>query len=242
MEVYENIVIGNFLYSLGFLVAQRCREVPRSTCINLMQQTPLDRALGDVMVSNDGVLRLIEFKRSSADLTKEITKQTILARAISDDSVMQGISRDVHWYVESSETDGRFGSRVVPYLDFCDEAALCMNLEQFTAAAADSAACGVINADTRAQYSAYLELVALTHGGLQGASGGLLVNIALDGTLRYVLVPDIRDLLLQHRMLREAYFEPGKDQALSSARQGVRQRRISRSEKRDNEYEREYER
>jgi hypothetical protein len=59
MEPYENIVIGNFLYSLGLTVGQESQGSVRPMCVNLMQQTPLDERLGDVMVANTGVTLLI---------------------------------------------------------------------------------------------------------------------------------------------------------------------------------------
>ncbi|CAM2157911.1 hypothetical protein PT2222_470001 [Paraburkholderia tropica] len=58
MEPYENIVIGNFLYSFGLTVGQLSGEAVRPMCVNLLQQTPLDRPLGDLMFENAGVVRL----------------------------------------------------------------------------------------------------------------------------------------------------------------------------------------
>ena len=63
---YENIIIGNFLYSLGLAIGRSPRPV--EACINLTQQTPLDQVLGDVMLQFPGAWRLIEFKRPGARL------------------------------------------------------------------------------------------------------------------------------------------------------------------------------
>lgn len=43
MDIYENIIIGNFLYSFGAAMGARShvKELPLS--VNLLQQTPLDR-------------------------------------------------------------------------------------------------------------------------------------------------------------------------------------------------------
>lgn len=207
MEPYENIVIGNFLYALGLMVGQESSGAVRPMCINLMQQTPLDQRLGDLMVANQGVTRLLEFKRSKNDSTKEETKRQLLQRTLGDDQQMLAVSREIHWYIESSESTSNFVSRVVPYVDFFDEELLGSTMEEFTSSVASDAVSKVIDDATRASYEAYLATVAVANGGLQGASGGLVVNLSREHGLRYVLVADVRDLLLDHGLVRKAYFE-----------------------------------
>ncbi len=65
MKLYENVVIGNFLYGLGVSVGAQLRGHILPASVNLLQQTPEDKALADVLLSFPGTLRLIEFK--SAD-------------------------------------------------------------------------------------------------------------------------------------------------------------------------------
>jgi len=207
MEPYENIVIGNFLYSFGLAIGQVSTADVRPMCINLLQQTPIDRALGDLMFANAGVTRLLEFKRSKNDSEKEATKRVILSRTLVDDAYMQAISREIHWYIETSEEAASLVSRVVPYLDFADKRVVGTTIEKFTNAAALDAVSKEIDAKTRAAYEEYINLVAVSHGGLQGASGGLIVNYTKEHGIRYVPVADIRDLLLNHRLVREVYFE-----------------------------------
>ncbi|MEN8515459.1 hypothetical protein [Burkholderia sp. RS02] len=207
MEPYENIVIGNFLYSFGLAIGQVSTADVRPMCINLLQQTPIDRALGDLMFANAGVTRLLEFKRSKNDSEKEATKRVILSRTLVDDAYMQAISREIHWYIETSEEAASLVSRVVPYLDFADKRVVGTTIEKFTNATALDAVSKEIDAETRAAYEEYINLVAVSHGGLQGASGGLIVNYTKEHGIRYVPVADIRDLLLNHRLVREVYFE-----------------------------------
>ncbi|WP_321938087.1 hypothetical protein [Burkholderia cepacia] len=221
MEPYENIVIGNFLYSFGLAIGQISAADVRPMCINLLQQTPMDRALGDLMFANAGVTRLLEFKRSKNDSEKEEAKRVILSRTLSDDAYMQAISREIHWYIETSEDAASLVSRVVPYLDFADKRVVGTTIENFTNRAALDSASKTIDAETRAAYEEYINLVAVSHGGLQGASGGLIVNYSKEHGIRYVPVADIRDLLLNHRLVREVYFERMQAKAIEQSRENA---------------------
>ncbi|SEK06033.1 hypothetical protein [Paraburkholderia diazotrophica] len=207
MDPYENIVIGNFLYSLGLTVGQLSGKDVRPMCINLLQQSPMDRPLGDVLVENAGITRLIEFKREQNESVKEETKRLKLSRALQGDSRMQSVSREIHWYIETSESVANLVSRVVPYLDFADDDATTTTLERFTESSGRDAVMRAIDDETHAAYKQYLKLVAYSHGELQGASGGLVVSYSKDEGIRYVLLSDVRDLLFDHRLVREAYFE-----------------------------------
>lgn len=42
----------------------------RPICVNLLQQSPMDPPLGDVLIENAGVTRLIAFKREQNDSMK----------------------------------------------------------------------------------------------------------------------------------------------------------------------------
>src|SRR5437879_6471440 len=110
MDIYENIVIGNFLFGLGTAMGLR-HGVDRqiggidSHFVSLFQQTPLDKSFGDVLLGskNSRIIRLIEFKRAANDSCKEQSKLTALLRALTTPSNnrLQLISRKIHWYVES---------------------------------------------------------------------------------------------------------------------------------------------
>lgn len=101
-------------------------------CINLLQQTPLDRPLGDVMVHYPGALRLIEFKRPKADWAKELTKREMLSAAISARPPLQVVSRAVHWFVESgSEAVPRLHIAARPHLDMESSSPRDLMLEAF---------------------------------------------------------------------------------------------------------------
>ena len=64
LDTYENIIVGNFLFGLGIDVGLKNDEsATRSICANLLQQTPYDTRLCDVLLVNSRFFRLIEFKR-----------------------------------------------------------------------------------------------------------------------------------------------------------------------------------
>ena len=52
MPIYENLVIGNFLFALGLKIgARRDDYLAPDLGVHLMQQTPLDIVLGDVLLA-----------------------------------------------------------------------------------------------------------------------------------------------------------------------------------------------
>nr|WP_116343016.1 hypothetical protein [Cupriavidus taiwanensis] len=182
----------------------------------------MDQALGDVMLANEGVLRLLEFKRSTASVQKEVTKRQLLERALASDKSMLAISREVHWYIESEDICGSFSANAIPYLDFEMRQLPRRPMESFTEEVAAAATSSVVSSERRALYSEYLELVAFAQGGLQGASGGLIVCVNADGVLDYVVLPDLRDIVLDHRLVCEAYFDGNRQAQLQQGRARVR--------------------
>jgi hypothetical protein len=69
-EPYENQLIGAFLFQLG-----RMTPKDQTTAINLFQQTPLDRAFGDLVVGTHRCF-VLEFKRNSKQVAMEARKWT----------------------------------------------------------------------------------------------------------------------------------------------------------------------
>lgn len=199
---YENIIIGNFLYGLGLAMGAQPR--PAAGSINLLQQTPLDRPLGDVMVHYPGALRLIEFKRTQADWGKEQAKYQSLTSALSARPHLFDVSRQVHWFVESGKLiDAR------PYLDLNAASDKGVSLEDFAAAVVKDGLGA--QAFSPSVLHEYLNAVATFAGVRDRMAPGLLVTVDGTGTLRYVAVENILDLRITAQQLLarslEAYQE-----------------------------------
>ncbi|HHH8880193.1 TPA: hypothetical protein ACP3ZD_006291, partial [Pseudomonas aeruginosa] len=115
MKLYENITIGNFLFALGYAIRdlQQGSKSAAVGSVNLLQQTPADRLLADVLLNFGGVARLLEFKAEGARLDKEIGKHEGLKQVIEDQGLSE-ISREVHWYVETKATEDSLGLLSVP--------------------------------------------------------------------------------------------------------------------------------
>lgn len=203
---YENIVIGNFLYSLGLVMGRRPQ--PIAGCVNLLQQTPLDHVLGDVMLQFPGAWRLIEFKRIGARIEKEQTKQDMMLASTHGRPDLLAASRAAHWYVISGPEDalpdvspsGDFPIRVRPYLDFNDRGGI--PLDVFVESLVSD-----IHGNhplSQAQLREYMQ-ITLAFGGIRSLNGaGLLVGFGgSGGGLRYLPVPNIADLQGKSRMLME---------------------------------------
>ncbi|WP_223434147.1 MULTISPECIES: hypothetical protein [unclassified Pseudomonas] len=202
MKVYENVVIGNFLYSLGFSVRSHLnKNTPFPSVVNLLQQTPVDKELGDVLLTFPGLVRLIEFKMKGASLKKEKRRHQLLSLALErENAMLVETSKSVHWYVElSAKSDtAPLISRVVPYLDaFTDSESLRPGgIEEMVDQTARQA---VSETDplSREQARAYLDLVRLTLGKEKPVgAGGLLLVMDAQGGMHFAQVQDLVDLNL----------------------------------------------
>lgn len=199
-KLYENIVIGNFLYGLGFAVRAKKSSGLMAGVVNLLQQSPADTLLGDLLLEFPGVVRLIEFKADTNRSSKEVTRHTKLAAGLTGKPDQQRVSRAIHWYVETapSESEG-VDARIVPYLDaFPKKETKHDRLETFI----DRTATEVVEGQpdiTKEAAKAYLTWVRMTQGEGEVGSGGLLLLADTNGTLRYAQLLDMLELRLQHR-------------------------------------------
>ncbi len=214
MKLYENVVIGNFLYGLGFAVRSHLStDAPFPGVVNLLQQTPTDKELGDVLLTFPGAVRLLEFKMKGARLEKETRRHNALSLALQGaNQHLIETSRRVHWYVEVSAAGEHspLVSRVVPYLDgFTDSSALSYggfeNLIKQTALDA-------VQSDTVAMHERakiYLDLIRVTMCDRATGAGGLLIVTGAGGGIHFAQLRDIYDLTLPDRLwLEKAWKTP----------------------------------
>jgi hypothetical protein len=199
MKLYENVVIGNFLYALGFAVRARRTTGTSVSVVNLLQQTPDDKRLGDLLLTFPGVVRLIEFKAEANRSAKERARHTVLKNALSAEPRLESVSRKVHWYVKTAPSEPTaLTVRIVPYLDaFPDGYSQYDRLETFIQTLAQDIAGGrPVNLSAEADY---LEWVRRTQGEGEFGSGGLLLAADADGSLHYAQLLDMSELRLSHR-------------------------------------------
>jgi hypothetical protein len=121
VPIYENIVIGNFLYALGLKMGARQRaSFAPDLAVHQTQQTPLDPVFGDVLLTGLKLVALLEFKRAAAKLTKERSNLKKLNRFLQEHPEyleLEQASRRIHFYVETGDQLEGIRSRVLPYLD-----------------------------------------------------------------------------------------------------------------------------
>lgn len=70
---YENIYIGAFIYSMGYIAG--IEGIKNTVTLNLYQQTPKDKTLGDLFTNWGGKNFLVEFKRSKKHIKNELRKE-----------------------------------------------------------------------------------------------------------------------------------------------------------------------
>lgn len=197
-EPYENVLLGAFVFGLGRLyeqraqlpcAAERIRVHPlEDSAIAVLQQTPLDHPLGDLVLRLKGRCLLMEFKRSRHDIASELKKER--KAAVVD--ALNGRSRG--WRERSTRLHFlAFGDvrahgmlRVVPYADA--RAALASN-EQMSYLVSDFgtqlfAADGRVGGSEQdlREYLAFLEQASGSTDTADGL-GGFLLSVSRDGTI-----------------------------------------------------------
>lgn len=229
MKLYENVTIGNFLFALGYSIRDKQPRRQLQGSINLLQQTPADELLGDVLLKFKGVVRLIEFKAEGADLTKELGKHAALQVALEDKGLVD-ISKDVHWFVETKATEHTLGLRTLPYLDAFPRlrGPKLQRFDEFINTLADDIAKQRVTY-TGAQIKEYMAWVRhINAGGGEVGSGGLLLVAEPGGLVRFAPLEDMLDLNMQDhawvkaRMLqmeRETEFRMKREQEKALKRQ-----------------------
>ena len=203
-KLYENVVIGNFLYGLGSAVQSKSTSNVISSSVNLLQQTPADKELADVLLEFPGIVRLIEFKQSSNKAPKEKTKLTLLKAMIGNDERLIEISKSIHWFVETTPKNRTFISRIVPYLDFESELQNenYYKLAEFIEDIADKAI-NHQNSFERSELRHYLQLIKRINSKDTNSTSGILLSINSKGELFFVELTD----LLQLRLLDRDYIK-----------------------------------
>jgi hypothetical protein len=194
MKLYENVIIGNFLYTLGLNIGIN-KELPKYSSINLLQQTPSDKALGDVLLEFPGVVRLIEFKNKKSDKEKEKTRLKLLEIALKDQVKMIEISKQIHWYIETEPNKYSCFNRIVPYLDAFNnevygEYTLEVYIENMVKEINEP-----LDTSKHQDIKNYLKLIQMTQGSSNIGTGGLIINITEKG-IKYIQITDLLDLRL----------------------------------------------
>lgn len=208
MKIYENVVIGNFLYSLGFAIRARQSTHSMPSVVNLLQQTPSDTLLGDLLLQFPGVVRLLEFKVEENRANKERARHTALTSAVAANPTLAPVSRRVHLYVEASTSNHQgFAVRAVPYLDAYPRSKPRGRLEPFIESFADEVVRGRSKPGESDEEMEYIRWVRRLQGEGEVGTGGLLVVANADGSLHYAQLLDLLELRIEHRLWVELHAQ-----------------------------------
>lgn len=227
MKLYENVVIGNFLYGLGFALGSQLKSGQLPSMVNLLQQTPDDKRLGDLLMAFPGTVRLIEFKTEANKSKKEAGRHQFLSRIFSEklDELpdLPSTSRRVHWYIETAPLpDAALKARIEPYLDaFGDGARQRPKSTERFQNFIEELATGILQNRSTENAKAdrdYIDLVRLAQGPEETGTGALVLVAGSGGALHFAALQDLMDLNLSHTQ----WIEYSKSQDLSR-RRGLQQ-------------------
>ncbi|MDV7339188.1 hypothetical protein RYZ26_06265 [Terasakiella sp. A23] len=192
MDIYENIVIGNFLVGLGYEIRELGNELGVS--VNLLQQTPMDTEIGDILIQGLKSLVILEFKRHESSSDKETQKVDALKDALHSERNrdLQPVSRSIHWYIESENRDESFTCHASPYLDYKENLS-DIALDKLVKKVAKS----IVNPPADANWTqlciSYLDLLRTLYK-KRKTSSGALIFFASDSGFKYLAVSNFSDL------------------------------------------------
>lgn len=128
---YENVLLGAFVFGLGRQyeateatmnsVSSRPRRVgaAREPAIAVLQQTPLDASIGDLVSLIRGRCFLMEFKRQRSDIRSELAKahKAVIVNALNaTDQVRRDQSMRLH-FIAFGDRKAPGHLQIVPYAD-----------------------------------------------------------------------------------------------------------------------------
>lgn len=200
MTLYENVIIGNFLYGLGLdigiTLGLNNEDINLPSIVNLLQQTPADKELGDMLLEFPGVVRVLEFKNAKNPSNKEKNRVEKLEKALKDNERMQYVSRQIHWYIETKPFEEICVNKIVPYLDAYNGTRGMDTLENFIKSISIEVN-NPISGITHEEQKHYLSLISTCQGSGAIGTGGLIVSVSKEG-INYVEFSQIEQLQLQH--------------------------------------------
>ena len=205
MTLYENVIIGNFLYGLGLdigiTLGLNNEDVSLPSIVNLLQQTPVDKELGDMLLEFPGIVRVLEFKNAKNPSNKEKKRVEKLERALKNNERMQYVSRQIHWYIETEPFEEICVNKIVPYLDAYNGTMGMETLESFIKSISIEVN-NPISQITHEEQKQYLSLISTCQGSGAVGTGGLIVSVSKDG-INYVEFSQIEQLQLQHNEFKK---------------------------------------
>jgi hypothetical protein len=196
----------------------------------LLQQTPADKMLGDVLLNFSGTVFLYEFKRSLGDDKKEYRKAEKLRVVLAANPELLPVSRAVHWYVVSLPAVENAESKIVlsRYIDVGTSTSGDLQLlSRYVNTLAESALNSRLNSIDPELTKRYIETVASISDVESISTGGMLVAINSTGAVQYTVLRDLRELGLRH----DKHIELESDRQTALQKQFDQQREVLASER-----------
>lgn len=208
MQLYENTLIGTFLYGLGIEIGVRAPGRAMVSGVDLLQQTPLDSSIGDLIIKAPRYFRVIEFKRASNRDDKEAEKRAALRERIDRQPdaahlLRTGAAIHLHIEIDDSPTPDGYVRNDLAYRPYLGGAARACSLRTLCAQTAD-AMHAPSPSPTPGECARYLSVLKASQGApkVPTGGGGTLLVAMREGVVEHAHVGDLTDLFRSHRQLR----------------------------------------
>lgn len=205
---YENVYIGTFIFSLGYMFGSENKGCRTSVAIELYQQTREgERLVGDLLTSVGGKCIILEFKRDRREIGEELKKQSKaqlrkMLQSDGDERFLE-ISRRCH-HIAIADTDSDSNHQCLTFLPYVDLVTKNHKTREWIGDQVfcqryillDSFECGVSPEDFRYYIGKLAEVT-------EGTCGGLAVSLDKDGLKSAVVFEDVRELSESLRQLEQ---------------------------------------
>lgn len=206
-EPYENLYLGAFVFALGVAAGKSGQSI-NDSCAQLLQQTPGDKPIGDLLAVWEGRSFIFEFKRRESGVKTERHKSYCTKQCPEDCNEHRNFIFD---YLECSTNEKLLekslkchfvafgGESEKPSLSFMPYAKILDNkkqgnrdsLEEFTSKMLLNSSLGLIKGEFEEYYNFLLGCVE-HHG---GTLSGVVINIGDNGALNTVNVQELQSLV-----------------------------------------------
>lgn len=176
-QPYENIYIGNFIFSLGYYSASTGNGLSNKA-VQLVQQTPDEKKLNDLFVNWSGKNYIFEFKRNPDSIKTELYKEP--KRKLN-----QALNNIYNLEVKELADKGHFlgfglndGIGFIPYSDVDKPLERYYPLNKFCPALLKGSF-----GQTYDEFCRYIRFIEQSTQSKSEGCGGFVLNISKDGDL-----------------------------------------------------------
>jgi hypothetical protein len=117
-DLYENVLIGEFIFRLGYKMGEHGKLEHENISLNLLQQTPLDKLWGDYMARVKTRGFLVEFKRAFSERDDE--RKKLKYQLLKAPSTLRDLAHKCQFFGYSKQHSDKRGRSDIIFCRYLD--------------------------------------------------------------------------------------------------------------------------